>query len=134
MFKHIGIFIMAILLFTSFSPTVDKIKIYEKSTFTKITKMALDKDCVFGREKALKDIQNNSPSILMQGGIVSVIKASDKDFEKKYKVSFWDLGCVVSDDIECLIAYNKTVFEYLDKTVGKEWRREIRKDVIGFRN
>ena len=104
------------------------------SIFTKNNKMSIDKDCVFGREKALNDIQNKNPSILMQGGIVSVVKASDKDFEKKYKVSFWDFGCVVSDDIECLIAYNKTIFEYLDKTFGKVWRKEIRKDVIGFRN
>ena len=134
MFKPIFISILALFLLVGFSSSVDKIKISEMSIFTKNNKMSPEKDCVFGREKALKDIQNKNPSILMQGGIVSVIKASDKDFEEKYKVSFWDFGCVVSDDIECLIAYNKTIFEYLDKTFGKEWRKEIRKDVIGFRN
>lgn len=95
--------------------------------------MPIDKDCTFNRERALKDIQNKKPSLLLQGGIISVVKASDKDFEEKYKISFWDFGCVMSDNIECIIAYNKTIFEYLDKTFGKKWRQEIRKDVIGLR-
>jgi hypothetical protein len=86
----------------------------------------------YSREKALDDIAEKKPTILLQGGIVSVIKITDKDFEKKYKIPFRDLGCVIPDKIECLIAYNRTIFEYMDKTNGKEWRKEIRKDAIGL--
>ena len=88
----------------------------------------------FSREKALIDIKSQQATILIQGGIVSVIKMADRDFEKKFKISFRDLGCVIPDKIECLIAYNQAIFEYLDKTYGKEWRKEIRKDAIGLNN
>ena len=92
-------------------------------------------DCQsFSREKALIDIKSKKPTILLQGGIVSVIKITDKSFEVKYKISFRDLGCVIPEKIECLVAYNRTIFEYLDKTYGKEWRKEIRRDAIGLKD
>jgi hypothetical protein len=91
-------------------------------------------DCwKYNRETALKDIQINNPTILLQGGVAPIVFITDKDFERKYKVSFYDFGCVVFDKQECLIAYNRTIFEYLDKTFGKKWRKEIRKDAIGLK-
>lgn len=92
-------------------------------------------DCwKYSKKKAVKDIQSNEPTILLQGGIAPVVYATDKDFESKYKVTFYDLGCVAADRQECLIAYNRTIFEYLDKIYGKKWRKEIRKDAIGLKN
>lgn len=92
-------------------------------------------DCwKYSKEKALKDIQADTPAILLQGGIAPVVYTTDKSFEKKYNVTFLDFGCVAADRKECLIAYNKTIFEYLDKTFGKKWRKEIRKDAIGLKN
>jgi len=92
-------------------------------------------DCwKFNREKALKDIQSKKPTILLQGGIAPVVYTTDKAFERKYKITFNDFGCVAGDRQECLIAYNKTIFDYLDRTYGKKWRKEIRKDAIGLRN
>ena len=88
----------------------------------------------YSREKALKDIQSKKPMILLQGGIAPVVYNTDNIFESKYQISFNDFGCVAGDRQECLIAYNKTIFDYLDKTYGKKWRREIRKDAIGLRN
>jgi hypothetical protein len=88
----------------------------------------------YSREKALKDIQSKKPTILLQGGIAPVVYTTDKNFESKYQILFNDFGCVAGDRQECLIAYNKTIFDYLDKTYGKKWRREIRKDAIGLRN
>jgi hypothetical protein len=88
----------------------------------------------YNKEKALKDIQSNRPAILLQSGIAPVVYTADKDFEERYKVTFYDFGCVAADRQECLTAYNKIVFEYLDKTYGKKWRREIRRDAIGLKN
>lgn len=92
-------------------------------------------DCwIFSRKKALEDIHDNNAAILLQGGISPIVYTTDKDFERKYKIFFHDFGCVAADMQECLIAYNKTVFEYLDSTFSKKWRKEIRKDAIGLKD
>jgi hypothetical protein len=97
-------------------------------------KWTINTDCrKYSREKALKDIQSKKPTILLQGG-APVVYTADKTFESKYKISFNDFGCVAADRQECLSVYNKTVFDYLDKTYGKKWRKEIRKDAIGLRD
>lgn len=87
----------------------------------------------YSRERAKKDIEAKKPMILLQGGIAPVVYKTDKTFERRYKIYFNDFGCVAVDSQECLIAYNKTIFDYLDKTYGKKWRQEIRKDAIGLR-
>lgn len=92
-------------------------------------------DCwKYSKEKALKDIQANKAAILLQGGIAPVVYTTDKDFGRKYKVTFYDFGCAAAERQECLTAYNKTIFEYLDNTFGKKWRKEVRKDAIGVKN
>ena len=88
----------------------------------------------YNRDKALMDIKAKKPTILLQGGIAPIVYTTDKSFENRYKISFNDFGCVAGDRQECLIAYNKTIFDYLDKTFGKKWRKEIRKDAIGLRD
>jgi len=95
---------------------------------------AIYTDCwKYSRERALKDIESKNLTILLQGGIAPVVYTTDKSFEIKYHITFNDFGCVADDRQECLIAYNKTIFDFLDKTYGKKWRREIRKDAIGLR-
>ena len=88
----------------------------------------------YSTETALKDIQSKRPMVLLQSGIAPGVYSSDNKFEIKYQISFREFGCVVADRQECLIAYNRTIFDYLDKTYGKKWRREIRRDAIGLRN
>ena len=88
----------------------------------------------YSRETAIKNIQANNIVILFQSGIAPIVYTKDKDFKKKYSVIFLDFGCVVSEYHECLVAYNRTIFQYLDKKYGMKWRREIRKDAIGFKN
>jgi hypothetical protein len=113
-----------------------------KDTIISITSSDIDHirwnintDCwQYSREKASKDIQANKPSVLLQGGIAPIVYTTDKVFERKYNVVFYDFGCVAADSQECLLAYNKTIFEYLDRTFGKKWRKEIRKDAIGLKN
>lgn len=131
MIKVISIYIFTFINFAVFMPLDNSFK----SLQTVVSANSNDAlpDCHnFSREKALIDIDAKNPTILLKGGIVSVIKMTDRSFEKKYNIPFRDLGCVVPDKIECLIAYNKAIFEYLDKTYGKEWRKEIRKDAIGL--
>ena len=131
MIKLVSIYIFTLLNFTVFMNPDNSLNTL-KSLVSANSRDTTPECHNYSREKALEDIQSKKPTILLQGGIVSVIKIADRDFEKKYKIPFRDLGCVVPDKIECLIAYNKTIFEYLDKINGKQWRKEIRQDAIGL--
>tara|TARA_R110000823_G_scaffold291786_1_gene410185 strand:- start:878 stop:1465 length:588 start_codon:yes stop_codon:yes gene_type:complete len=83
------------------------------------------------REKALEDIKNGEVNILESSGIAPVLYKSDSKFAKKYNVNFVEYGCE-GVALESLYEYNRTVFEYLDKKYGKEWRKKIRNDIVGL--
>ena len=83
------------------------------------------------REKALTDIKNGEINILESSGIAPVFYKSDSKFAKKYNVNFVEYGCEAIAE-ESLYEYNRTVFEYLDKKYGKNWRKKIRKDIVGL--
>lgn len=86
----------------------------------------------FGYDLAQSDINAGRPRLLLSGGITPIIYTTDEEFEKKYQVKYFDFGCIAIPD-ECILAYNSEIFQHLDTTFGKEWRKEIRKDVIGLR-
>jgi len=89
-------------------------------------------ECEINKDIAQKDIKKNKPRLLLSGGIAPVIYSDQEKFEKKYGVKYFDYGCVTPSS-ECIEQYNKEVFKYLDNKFGKSWRREVRKDVIGFK-
>lgn len=82
-------------------------------------------------ELAKKDIEKGKPFILLQSGISSIVFSTDSTFENKYNVYYYEQGCV-GPDYELMKAYNFVIFDFLTNKYGKKWRREIRKDVIGF--
>lgn len=89
-------------------------------------------NCVkFNREKSLKEIENKLPKIVIVGGIVRAARPGDDKFARKYHIQFIDTGCVLEDN-DCLAAYNKATFEYLDKKYGRKWRKHARQDLIGL--
>lgn len=79
-----------------------------------------------------QDKNNHIIRLFLQGGIAPVVYTNDKEFEKKYDVFFYDFGCVAPYD-NCVIRYNRNAFDYLTRTYGKKWMKEMRKDVIGFK-
>tara|TARA_R110002020_G_scaffold49796_9_gene141454 strand:- start:4154 stop:4594 length:441 start_codon:yes stop_codon:yes gene_type:complete len=78
------------------------------------------------------DIKNGNPFLLLMGGIAPTIIATDPQFEKQYGIYFYEFGCSGPEN-DIIIAYNKIVFEHLNKTHGKNWIKEVRNDVIGFK-
>ncbi|GGZ64868.1 FEKKY domain-containing protein [Mesonia mobilis] len=78
------------------------------------------------------DIKNGNPFLLLMGGIAPTIIATDPQFEKKYGIYFYEFGCSGPEN-DIIIAYNKIVFEHLNSTKGKTWIKEVRDDVIGFK-
>lgn len=81
---------------------------------------------------ATKDIEKGTPYLLLQGGIAPVFIDTDAVFEKKYAIAFYEYGCT-GPDYELVKAYNTVIFDYPKKTYGKKWFREVRDDVIGFK-
>lgn len=86
----------------------------------------------YNREKALYDLKTNKAVLFVLNGTTQIIYISDGHFKKKYKINYAVYGDILPDNLDCLIAYNCTIFEYLDKKYNKKWRQSVRKDVIGL--
>lgn len=90
----------------------------------------------FNAKGAEKDIKKNNIRILFAGGFTGIPNfKNDKDtsFQEKYSVKFFSQGCVRMGENENEEEYNHIIFNYLDKKFGENWRSEIRKDAIGFK-
>ncbi|TCI84525.1 hypothetical protein [Tenacibaculum sp. M341] len=91
----------------------------------------VDIDCDFNKLTAEKDIKMNKPRLLLASGIVPFLEIGQEKIENKYNFKYYDFGCILPH-IECAEQYNKIIFNYLDKKYGMNWRKDIRKDVIGL--
>jgi|GEM_PF-2529575 len=80
---------------------------------------------------AKKDIQNRKIHLYYASGFSSVNYGNDNIFEKKYKITYYDFGCVAPKH-EFLSAYNTQVFNYLSDNFGKDWLKIVRKDIPGL--
>jgi hypothetical protein len=77
------------------------------------------------------DIKNETIFLFLQSGEAPIICTGDKTFEEKYRIEFYEQGCIGSN---CTKEYNEIIFNYLTNKYGKKWIKQIRKDVIGFKN
>ena len=69
------------------------------------------------------------------GGAGIFVRAStdaDREFTKKYAVSYRLIGCVLQFSIEEYAAYNTAIAEHLDITYGPGWRKFVRGDILGL--
>ncbi len=78
------------------------------------------------------EINSNTKTIYVLGGIASVITKDDLAFAKKYNVRFHDFGCIAPENFEEYEVKNTLIFEYLNKNYGKQWQKEIKPSVLGF--
>jgi hypothetical protein len=88
--------------------------------------------CEVDASQALADIKNGKPKLLLIGGIAPVYYQGQEVFEKKFHINYYEYGCM-SPETQCVIEYNKVMFKYLDQTYNKRWRKEVRKDVVGYK-
>ena len=95
-------------------------------------KLIFETEISRAQELAKKDIEKGIPFLLIQSGIAPVVYTTDSVFENRFKAYYYEQGCTGPDN-ELMIAYNIEIFKFLDKEYGKEWRKSIRKDVIGFK-
>jgi hypothetical protein len=78
------------------------------------------------------EINSTTKTIYVLGGIASVITKEDLVFAKKYNIQFHDFGCIAPTNFKEYEAKNELVFNYLNKTYGKQWQKEIKPSVLGF--
>ena len=78
------------------------------------------------------EINSNTKTIYLLGGIASVITKEDLAFAKKYNVHFHDFGCIAPTNFEEYEAKNELIFDFLNKTYGMQWQKEIKPSVLGF--
>lgn len=93
--------------------------------------LIVNANCEVDKEIAKRDIQNDKPRLLLISGIAPWISQEDGKFAKKYGIQFQDFGDTPPAE-ECVKQYNKTIFEFLDNKFGRNWRKEVRDDVIGL--
>ena len=97
------------------------------------SKLTFISDIKEAEKMAALDIENGIPFLLLMGGIAPTIISTDPQFEKKYGIYFFEFGCSGPEN-EKIIAYNQVIFKHLNKEYGNKWKKEVRKDVIGFKN
>lgn len=90
----------------------------------------------FNLEGAKKDIHKENIRILFPGGfggMPNFDNEKDIEFQNKYSIKFFSQGCIRMGEDENEEEYNQTIFNYLDKKYGKEWRIKIRNGAIGMK-
>ena len=81
---------------------------------------------------ANQDIKKQEIKLLIVGGISPTMYSTDIDFENKYQVTYYDYGDLAANS-ECMFNYNSKIFNFLTEKYGNRWKKEIRKDVYGFK-
>lgn len=83
---------------------------------------------------AVIEQQINSKTIYILSGWASVTTEKEINFSKKYNVQFHDFGCIHPENIEEYEQLNWITFDYLKKTFGKKWRKEINPNTLGYQS
>ena len=105
----------------SFQDAIDK---------SNVNKILLEIDCNSINQIVEEDINNDCVFIFLNGGAAPIRFSTDETFEKKYDIYFYEQGCING---QCTESYNMIIFDYLKKTYGKKWMKEIRNDAVGFK-
>ena len=78
------------------------------------------------------EVNQNTKTIYILGGIASVITKEDLAFAKIYNLRFHDFGCLAPANFEFYESKNALVFEDLNQTFGKQWQKDMKPNVMGF--
>lgn len=84
------------------------------------------------RSLALSDIAHGNMKLFLQSGDPPVTLRGQKRFSKRYKVEFYDFADLVHHPYDCLVMYNRVIFEHLDKTFGSRWRKGFNHGIPGY--
>ena len=83
-------------------------------------------------DKFKDDLENNKIKLYVLGGIASRATPADEKFSEKYNISYYDFGCLAPPDLNYYSSYNAAVLNYLEKNFESDWKKNIRKDIMGW--
>ena len=83
-------------------------------------------------ESAKRDLQEGTAGLIIVGGNAATVYIGQEEFKKKYGVDYNDFGCIPECSEQQMRLYNYTIFDWLNKEYGKQWQKEVRKDVVGL--
>jgi hypothetical protein len=95
-------------------------------------KISLILQCEVNEETAIQDIKNGKPKLLIYEGQVRFENSNQHLYEKKFGVEYYFLKKYNAPPKECVSEYNQVIFKHLSTKFGNEWKKEIRKDVVGI--
>lgn len=85
------------------------------------------------QEKFDNDLKKNTVTLYLLGGIApKAYSAEDNDFREKYKVKYYDFGCLAPMNFSFYQDYNLLVLHYLTEKFGNDATKNVRKDIIGW--
>lgn len=85
------------------------------------------------KEKFENDLKRNTITLYQLGGIAAKVKTRiDMDFQAKYKVKYFDFGCLAPENIAFYEDYNLLALHYLTEKFGRDSLKDIRKDILAF--
>jgi len=86
---------------------------------------------VYTKKTKFQSLKKNK-TIYLLGGIAAAITKEDLEFAKKFGIVFHDFGCIAPLDFEKYESKNAQVFDWLNKTYGTDWQKEMKTTALGF--
>ena len=85
-------------------------------------------------EAAKRALEDGNAELLLVGGISPTIVIGQEKFKRKYGVDYYEFGDVPWFSNEEIARWNRVIFEWLNEHYGARWQRDVRTDVIGFKD
>lgn len=85
-------------------------------------------------EAAKRALEDGNAELLLIGGISPTIVIGQEKFKKKYGIDYYDFGDLPWFSNEEIARWNCVIFEWLNEHYGTRWQRDVRTDVIGFKD
>jgi hypothetical protein len=103
----------------------------DTSQFNSLVHLNFLSDCNEAATIAEDNLKEHKAFLLLKSGITATVYTTDKQFEEKFSIRYYDFGCIGPDEA-CILKYNWQVFDFLTKRYGKSWLKTVRKDVKGL--
>ena len=113
------------VMYISYSPTTTQLDVEPGVSLMRT--FALTGECKFDSLRAMRDVRDGHPKVLLHGGIApSALTSQDQAVERTYGFRYYDFGDVIENPYECDDEYNRVVFRSLDRKYGSNWRAVVR--------